>query len=287
MGRRSRAERVLSILGSVIDSPTTELEHSSPYELIVSVILSAQCTDERVNQVTPGLFSAYPEVGRLAAAEPEEVLEHIGSITFPNNKSRHLVGMARRVMREFAGRIPEEVEDLQTLPGVGRKTALVVASVAHGVDAIPVDTHVFRVAHRLGLVPPDATTPDAVERGLRRVIDRRDWSRAHHLLILHGRYTCRARSPECGRCALADDCPFRRAVDRLPAPVWGLDRRRGRYWCGTRRHYFEQFVLRSDRKGTERAACPRCGSMNVFDSRTGTTLQRVPDPRATDHRRTT
>ncbi len=287
MGRRQRAKRVLEILDGVIDSPTTELEHSNPYELLVSVILSAQCTDERVNQVAPGLFAEYPEVGRLAEAEPEDVVGHIASVTFPNSKSRHLVGMARRVVEQFGGRVPEAVGDLQSLPGVGRKTALVVASVAHGTDAIPVDTHVFRVAHRLGVVRPDAATPDAVERGLRRVIDRSDWSRAHHLLILHGRYTCRARKPDCGACALADECPFRQALDALPDPVRGLDPRLGRYWCATRRHYFDSFVIRVDRRGTGQAACPRCGSMNVFDSRTGTTLRSVRDPRASDPSRTT
>ena len=287
MGRRDRAKQVLDALSTTIESPTTELVHGDPYELIVSVILSAQCTDERVNRVTPGLFEAFPTVRSLADAEPDEVLEHIASITFPNAKSRHLVGMARRVMEVFGGTVPESVQDLQTLPGVGRKTALVVAAVAHGADTIAVDTHVFRVAHRLGLVRPESLTPDAVERDLRRVIPRAEWSRAHHLLILHGRYVCRARNPGCDDCVVARDCPFRLAVEALPGPVRGLDRRGGRYWCATRKHYFDQFVLRTDRRGIEQAACPKCGSMNVFESRTGTTLRSVRDPRATDRRRTT
>jgi endonuclease-3 len=287
MGRRERAQRVLSVLGESMGSPTTELEHSSPYELIVSVILSAQCTDERVNRVTPALFAAYPDVHALAAAEPEDVLGHVRSISYPNSKARHLVAMARRVRDRFGGRVPESVEDLQTLAGVGRKTALVVASVAHGTDAIPVDTHVFRVAHRLGLVRRDASTPAAVERDLRRVLPRSEWSRAHHLLILHGRYTCRARDPGCSGCPLSGGCPFREAVDALPGPVEGLDARRGRFWCGTRHHYFDRPNRRTDRAGVEQPACPRCGSMNVYDSRTGTILRRVRDPRANTRRRTT
>jgi len=287
MGRRDRTKRVLDALGTTIESPTTELVHADPYELIVSVILSAQCTDERVNRVTPGLFRAYPDVRALAEAEPAEVLGHIGSITFPNAKSRHLVGMARRIVEVYGGSVPESLHDLQTLPGVGRKTALVVAAVAHGADTIAVDTHVFRVAHRLGLVRPTSLTPEAVEHDLRRVIPRSEWSRAHHFLILHGRYVCRARSPACDDCVVARDCPFRLAVEALPATVRGLDLRRGRYWCATRRHYFDQFVLKRDRRGIEQAACPRCGSMNVFESRTGSTLRSVRDPRATDRHRTT
>ena len=169
MNRTERADRVISGLRKVIARPETELSHENPYELIVAVILSAQCTDARVNMVTPALFETFPDIRRMAEAEPEEVFPWIQSISFPNNKAKHLVAMARRVVEAYDGRIPNTVGELMTLQGVGRKTAQVVASVAFDRAALPVDTHVFRVANRIGLVH-NADTPLKVEQGLKRII---------------------------------------------------------------------------------------------------------------------
>jgi endonuclease III len=211
--RVSRARLALAALRTVIERPETELVHTDPYQLIVAVILSAQCTDERVNRTTPAFFEQFPTLGSLAAAEPEEVYPLIKSISYPNNKSRHLVGMARMVLEEFGGQIPSDPDELMRLPGVGRKTAQVVASVAFDVAALPVDTHVFRVANRIGLVD-GAGTPFKVEMQLKEVIPREEWGEAHHLLILHGRYTCTARRPACGRCPVPPHCLYYRDLVR-------------------------------------------------------------------------
>jgi endonuclease-3 len=279
VGRKKRAESVLKSLRKVIPAPETELLHENPYELLVAVMLSAQCTDARVNKVTPAFYEAFPEVHVLAETEPEDVFPYISSISYPNNKSKHLVGAARMIMEEFEGRVPSTVETLKRLPGVGRKTAQVVASVAFGRATLAVDTHVFRVANRIGLVREDASTPARVERQLKRILDEKDWGEAHHLLILHGRYTCTARSPSCPTCAAAPHCKTFGRIQKLPDPVDGLDPSRGRYWCGTRRHYFDRPDLVSDRSGTEQVSCPRCGSMNVFHAKTGETTKRVRDYR--------
>ena len=182
----------------------SELHFDSPYQLIVAVILSAQCTDKRVNLTTPAFYERYPDVASLAAATPEEVYPLIRSISYPNSKAAHLVAMAQKVMAGFGGEIPREIDALMTLPGVGRKTANVVTSVLYDEPVIAVDTHVFRVAHRLGL--SDGKTPLAVERDLEAGIPEPLRARAHHWLILHGRYECTARNPKCGSCGLSPYC---------------------------------------------------------------------------------
>ena len=187
----------------------SELHFSNPYELLVSVILSAQCTDKRVNMVTPALFAAYPIVDALALATPEEVLPYIKSVSYPNNKARNLVAMARKVMRDFEGTIPTDIDSIMSLPGAGRKTAGVVTSILYREPVIPVDTHVFRVAHRLGL--SKGKTPYAVEQDLERHIREADRPLAHHWLLLHGRYVCTARAPKCDECPLARWCATRTA----------------------------------------------------------------------------
>jgi len=279
VGRTDRAAFVVERLREEIEQPTTELEYETPYQLLVAVILSAQCTDERVNGATPALFEAYPTVQDLAEATEEEIYPYIQSITFPNNKAGYLAKMARQVVETFDGEVPSEVEDLQTLTGVGRKTARVVANVAFDVDALPVDTHVFRVANRLGLVREDATTPRKVEQQLKRVMPRADWSDAHHLLILHGRYTCTARSPKCEECPLTSVCKHYRRLQRLPEPREGLDPDRGAYYCGTSDHYFDEPDTHVDRYDVSQVACPYCGSMQVFRARDGTPTKEVKDYR--------
>ena len=187
-------------------NPETELQYTNPYELIVAVVLSAQCTDKRVNMVTPYLFDRYPTAASLAAATPEEVFEVIRSISYPNNKAKHLVGLGKMLTGEFNDTVPDTIEDLVKLPGVGRKTANVIASVIHNMPTMAVDTHVFRVSHRLGLVPKTAKTPLAVERVLVKNFSDEVIPKAHHWLILHGRYVCVARNPKCGECGITDLC---------------------------------------------------------------------------------
>ncbi|MBO4370797.1 MAG: endonuclease III [Paludibacteraceae bacterium] len=183
-----------------------ELHFKNPFQLLVAVMLSAQCTDKRVNLVTPSLFEAFPSPESLANASIGQVLSHIRSVSYPNSKAAHLVAMAQCLLRNFDGTVPASINDLQSLPGVGRKTASVVMAVAFGSPAMPVDTHVFRVSHRLGLVPEKATTPLAVEKVLRKHIPEAEWTLAHHWLLLHGRYVCTARSPHCVQCGLAPWC---------------------------------------------------------------------------------
>ncbi len=276
MNHRTRAQITFDALRAAIPSPQTELRFETPYQLVAAVILSAQCTDARVNLATPALFAAYPDFEALAAAQPEEVLPYIRSISYPNNKARHLAGMARMVMERFGGALPESVEALTQLPGVGRKTAQVVAGVAFGQAALAVDTHVFRVANRIGLVQR-ADTPLKVERGLKALLPPETWDEAHHLLILHGRYTCTARNPQCLRCPVAPVCVYFARLERLPPPLEGLDPARGRFYCKTRGHYFDAPAERTDRYGAAQRACPRCGSMQLYDARTGASLRRAPD----------
>lgn len=185
----------------------TELEYTDPYELIVAVILSAQCTDKRVNMITPALFEKYPDARSMAKAEPEDIFEFIRSCSYPNNKSKHLSAMARMLVNEFGSVVPSEPEDLQKLPGVGRKTANVIASVIYDKPVIAVDTHVFRVSKRIGLVV-NARTPVEAERQLSKNIPENMIHNAHHWLILHGRYICKARTPLCGECGLKEICTF-------------------------------------------------------------------------------
>ena len=260
----------------MIPSPETELEYRDPFQLLVAVILSAQCTDERVNIVTPALFEVYPNADAMAKAEPENIFPFIRSVTYPNNKSKHLVGAARVIVEDFGGKVPDDVPDLVKLPGVGRKTAQVVASVVFDRDALPVDTHVFRVANRIGITR-NAPSPLAVERQLKKTIPREEWSEAHHLLILHGRYTCIARKPDCKSCLASEACLYFERLQRLPNPIPGLDSKLGKYHCATCGRYFSILKERKDRYGTMQAACPTCKSMNVFETRSGKTTKRVQD----------
>lgn len=207
MTRKERYEKVLEYFRREMPEVNTELEFGSIFQLLVAVVLSAQCTDKRVNMVTPGLFKRYPSPQDLAEAEPEEVREYISSVSYPTNKAKHLVGMARAIMEKHGGEVPSDMDSLLALPGVGRKTANVIQAVAFGKPAMAVDTHVFRVSHRLGLVPPGDNTPLKVEQTLTKHIDKDDIPMAHHWLLLHGRYVCTARSPHCEKCGLQHICP--------------------------------------------------------------------------------
>lgn len=186
---------------------TTELEYGSVFQLLVAVILSAQCTDKRVNMITPALFERYPDAKSMAEAEPDEVLEYVRSVSYPNSKARHLVEMARMVVMVYGGDVPRSFDDLLKLPGVGRKTANVIQAVAYGRSAIAVDTHVFRVSRRLGLVPASCDTPLKVERELLKNIPPDMAADAHHWLLLHGRYVCTSRAPHCDKCQFSTFCP--------------------------------------------------------------------------------
>ena len=199
---KERYEKILGWFREHRPIAETELHYSNPFELLTAVILSAQCTDKRVNMVTPALFHDYPTAEAMAQASPEVIFEYIRSISYPNNKAKHLAGMARMLVNEFNGEVPDTLEELVKLPGVGRKTANVIQSVVFHKAAMAVDTHVFRVSHRLGLVPTRCTTPLSVERELVKHIPQADIPIAHHWLILHGRYTCLARTPNCDECRL-------------------------------------------------------------------------------------
>ena len=185
----------------------TELVYSNPYQLLVAVILSAQCTDKRINQITPRFFERFPDVYSLSEAGQEEIFDLIRSVSYPNNKAKHLAGMARMVVNNFMGEVPSNTEDLQKLPGVGRKTANVILSVVYNAPAMAVDTHVFRVANRIGLTK-NATTPLAVEKQLVKNLPQDLIYIAHHWLILHGRYICVARTPKCQICPLTHLCQY-------------------------------------------------------------------------------
>ncbi len=215
MLKKERFRRFIEYFTQHYPEPQTELMYNSPYELLVAVILSAQCTDKRINQITPALFVRFPIPESLAAASVDEVFPYIKSVSYPNNKAKHLVGMAKALMERFGGEIPATVEELQTLPGVGRKTAHVILSVVYNQPTMAVDTHVFRVSHRLGLAPLTAMTPLAVERALMAHIPTTYVYKSHHWLILHGRYVCVARSPKCEVCALREFCKYYEKVSEL------------------------------------------------------------------------
>ena len=187
----------------------SELNYSNPFELIVAVVLSAQCTDKRVNMVTPSLFKAFPDAEAMSKATLDDILHYISSISYPNNKAKHLLGLSKALVGRFSGVVPQSMEELAVLPGVGRKTANVVMAVAFNKPAMPVDTHVFRVSHRLGLVPKSATTPLAVEKKLVKNIPTKLLADAHHWLLLHGRYVCKALKPDCENCGLKIYCSFK------------------------------------------------------------------------------
>lgn len=192
----------------------TELEFEDPYQLLVAVILSAQCTDKRVNMTTPALFQRFPDLQSLSKAEFDELLPFIKSISYPNNKTKHLIAMANQVIDQFGGKIPMTVNELVQLPGVGRKTANVITSVIDRQPNMAVDTHVFRVSKRIGLVPQTANTPFAVEKELVKNIPTGLIHKAHHWLILHGRYTCVARTPKCNECGLRPACRYFQSQQR-------------------------------------------------------------------------
>lgn len=199
-------KQVIEYFEKAMPIAETELNYSTPYELLIAVILSAQCTDKRVNMVTPDLFARYSTPEELAEAHPDEVFNYIKSISYPNNKARHLVGMAQKLCSDFGGEVPDTLEELVILPGVGRKTANVIQSVVFNKSAMAVDTHVFRVSHRIGLVPKRCTTPYSVEMELTKYFPADLIPKAHHWLILHGRYTCKARTPDCQSCGLTNIC---------------------------------------------------------------------------------
>lgn len=218
MTRRQLYEQVLQWFETVMPQPTTELHFTDNFQLLVAVILSAQCTDKRVNLVTPALFERFPDPHSMADATADELFPYISSVSYPNNKTRNLLAMARRLCDTYGGIVPSDPEDLLSLPGVGRKTANVVLAVAFGQNRMAVDTHVFRVSRRIGLVPMTATTPLAVEKVLMDNIPAPLIPRAHHWLILHGRYICKARTPLCAECGLSDICRYRLSLDRPRLP---------------------------------------------------------------------
>lgn len=207
MSRKERFEKVIDYFSKHNPSASTELMYGTPYELIVAVILSAQCTDKRVNMITPALFKKYPDAEALSVAFPEEVLPYIKSISYPNNKARHLVGMAKMLVNDFGGTVPSDIDELQKLPGVGRKTANVIASVVYDKPAMAVDTHVFRVSARIGLTV-GAKNPLQTEMQLVKYIPEEKLAVAHHWLILHGRYVCVARNPKCNVCGIKAFCAY-------------------------------------------------------------------------------
>ncbi|HHL40863.1 MAG TPA: endonuclease III [Deltaproteobacteria bacterium] len=212
MEPRKKAERILDILEGEMPEASTELRFSTPLELLVATILSAQCTDERVNRVTASLFRRYSSAADYAAEEPERLAEAISSINFYRNKAASIRRCCEKLVREHGGRVPDSLEELIRLPGVGRKTANIVLGNAFGRDALAVDTHVKRVARRLGLTKSER--PDDIERDLCALIPKRRWTKATHLLILHGRRTCKARSPQCARCAVSSLCDYHRTGRR-------------------------------------------------------------------------
>lgn len=216
MTKKERFEKVIDYFSKNHPVAETELKYTNPYELLVAVILSAQCTDKRVNMITPALFNAFPVPEVMAEASSDEVFQYIKSISYPNNKAKHLVGMAKMLVHDFKGVVPSEIQDLVKMPGVGRKTANVIASVVYDKPAMAVDTHVFRVSNRLGLTT-NSKTPLETEKQLIKYIPENKVAVAHHWLILHGRYVCLARSPKCNECDLKPFCNyFQRQQKKTP-----------------------------------------------------------------------
>lgn len=209
MRKKDLYKQVLARFSDAMPTAETELHYSTPFQLLVAVVLSAQCTDKRVNMVTPALFEAYPTAADMACASEDDIFQYIKSVSYPHNKAHHLWGLSRMLTDEFCGEVPCDIEQLQRLPGVGRKTANVVAAVEFNLPAMPVDTHVFRVANRIGLTV-NSKTPLQTERELTKHIPSELLSKAHHWLILHGRYVCQARKPKCGGCFLTDLCRYRK-----------------------------------------------------------------------------
>ena len=214
MEKKELFDYVINYFQKEMPIAETELEYKDPYGLLVATILSAQCTDKRVNQITPDLLKRFSTPEKLAEAEPDKVFDYIRSCSYPNNKAKHLVGMARMLVKEFGGHVPDDIDELQKLPGVGRKTANVIASVVFNKPAMAVDTHVFRVAARVGL-SVNSKTPLETEKQLMEYFPEDLIPMAHHWLILHGRYTCLARSPKCEKCGLTAVCGFYRTKNSL------------------------------------------------------------------------
>lgn len=208
MTRKQRYQHIINYFLEHSPNAETELIYDNPYQLLVAVILSAQCTDVRVNLTTPAIFQKFPTPNELAKASFDDLFPLIKSISYPNNKTKHLIGMANLLLQKFDGKIPMTVDELILLPGVGRKTANVITSVIDNQPNMAVDTHVFRVSHRLGLVTQTATTPLSVELQLIKEIPKELVHKAHHWLILHGRYTCIARNPKCNNCGLQEVCLY-------------------------------------------------------------------------------
>ena len=206
MNKKERYATLLNYFREQMPVVTTELEFASAFQLLCATLLSAQCTDKRINQVTPALFARYPDAKAMAQAEPEEVFEYVRSVSYPNSKAKHLVEMSRMLVERFEGEVPSSMDDLVQLPGVGRKTANVMQAVWFGRAAMAVDTHVFRVSHRIGLVGDTCTTPYAVEKELVKNIPNELIPKAHHWLILHGRYVCKSIKPRCEECGIKDFC---------------------------------------------------------------------------------
>jgi endonuclease-3 len=208
MKKQVRYQGVIDYFLANVPIAETELTYDNPFQLLVAVILSAQCTDKRVNLTTPGIFKKYPDPASMSKASFDDLFPLVRSISYPNNKTKHLIGMSQLLMDVFNGEVPMTIEDLVKLPGVGRKTANVITSVIDQQPNMAVDTHVFRVSRRVGLVPMTAKTPLAVEKDLIKNIPAVLVHKAHHWLILHGRYTCLARSPKCDTCGITDFCKY-------------------------------------------------------------------------------
>lgn len=208
MTKKERYEAFVSHFSENFPEPETELKYRNPFELLVAVVLSAQCTDERINKVTPALFQDFPTPEHMAASHFDELFPYIRSVSYPNNKTKHLLALSKRLVEEFNSEIPSTIKELTSLQGVGRKTANVIVSVLYNQPAMAVDTHVFRVSKRLGLVTQTAKTPLEVENQLVRHIPKEYIARAHHWLILHGRYICVARSPKCEKCDITHFCKY-------------------------------------------------------------------------------
>ena len=215
MTRKERYQYILDYFRRNAPDVGTELQFGSAFQLLCATLLSAQCTDKRINEVTPALFVRYPTARAMAQAEPEDVLEYVHSVSYPNAKSRHLVEMARMLIDNYGGEVPSDPKELVKLPGVGRKTANVLQAVWFGKATMAVDTHVYRVSHRLGLVPRTANTPLKVEQHLMRDIPAADIPSAHHWLLLHGRYVCQSARPKCGECPFDTVCPKRLEGSKL------------------------------------------------------------------------
>lgn len=215
MTERERYDRIFRYFREEQPTVDTELEFGSVFQLLIAVVLSAQCTDKRVNMVTPALFQAFPDAKAMAEADEMEVFEYVKSVSYPNAKAKHIVALSRMIIDEYGGEVPSDMDLLLKLPGVGRKTANVMQAVAFSMNAMPVDTHVYRVSHRMGLVPSRCNTPLKVEQHLIKNLPEEELGRAHHWLLLHGRYVCKSIRPLCDKCPFDDFCPKRLKESKL------------------------------------------------------------------------